>query len=119
MIAFDSPREQLLSLLPKECESVDFGVIGINGSGEVRIYNSFEAELAGLSPQRTVGRNLFEEVAPCMNNFMVAQRFQDEARLDEYLDYVFTLKMAPRRVRLRLLASPGEAMRFVLVQPRP
>ncbi|WP_345815384.1 hypothetical protein AAGS40_23670 [Paraburkholderia sp. PREW-6R] len=53
-----------------------------------------------------------------MNNFMVAQRFEDEAEagLDAIVDYVLTLRMRPTPVRLRLLAGAGSAARFVLVE---
>jgi len=55
-----------------------------------------------------------------MNNFMVAQRFDDAAAagqaLDATIDYVLTLRMRPVKVRLRLLAGTGDSMRFVLVE---
>ena len=44
-----------------------------------------------------LGRPLFTQVAPCLNNFMVAQRFEDAAdegsELDDTIDYVLTLRM--------------------------
>jgi hypothetical protein len=59
-------------------------------------------------------------VAPCLNNFMVAQRFEDAqddgAPLDDTIDYVLTLRMRPVKVKLRLLAAPDCAVRYVLVQ---
>ena len=51
-----------------------------------------------------------------MNNFMVAQRFADEAVLDATLPYVLTLRMRPTPVTLRLLQIPGVARSYVLVQ---
>jgi hypothetical protein len=55
-----------------------------------------------------------------MNNFMVAQRFEDAEDdgtvLDATIDYVLTLRMRPVKVALRLLAAPGSAIRYVLVQ---
>ncbi|OYW26611.1 MAG: phosphonate transporter, partial [Methyloversatilis sp. 12-65-5] len=58
-------------------------------------------------------------VAPCMNNFMIAQRFddaqQDGSALDDTIDYVLTLRMRPVKVKLRLLARPGSDLRYVLV----
>ena len=55
-----------------------------------------------------------------MNNFMVAQRFADAlasgTTLDAAIDYVLTLRMRPVKVKLRLLAAPGVAIRYVLVQ---
>ena len=58
-------------------DTLDFGVIGMDSLGLVRRYNRFESEAAGLSRERVVGQPLFTVVAPCMNNFMIAQRFED------------------------------------------
>jgi photoactive yellow protein len=111
---------QLLETLDaSELDGLDFGVIGFDAHTEVRRYNSAESKLAGLSPPRVLGQPLFTAVAPCMNNFLVAQRFEDAAAegsaLDATIDYVFTLRMRPVKVKLRLLAAPGAALRYVLV----
>jgi hypothetical protein len=54
-----------------------------------------------------------------MNNFLVAQRFEDAQAsgeaLDLTVDYVLTLRMRPVKVKLRLLAGEGPT-RYVLVQ---
>ncbi len=121
-LEFDQPdlAEHLGSLSADELDSLEFGVIGFDGDGVVRSYNAFESKFAGLSPQRVIGHPLFTVVAPCMNNFMVAQRFEDArdaaATLDATIDYVLTLRMRPVKVRLRLLARPGAALRHVLVR---
>jgi photoactive yellow protein len=103
-----------------ELDMLDFGVIGIDEAGVVQRYNSFESKAAGLSIQRVIGQPLFTVVAPCMNNFMVAQRFQDavasRSTLDATIDYVLTLRMRPVKVKLRLLAAPSGVCRYVLVQ---
>lgn len=110
----------LRQLSDPELDLLDFGVIGIDSSDVVRRYNAFESQLAGLSPQRVLGHPLFTVVAPCMNNFMVAQRFVDAATaalpLDDTIDYVLTLRMRPIKVRMRLLSMPGESMRYVLIE---
>ena len=104
----------------EELDRLDFGVIGIDATGVVQRYNSFESKAAGLSGQRVLGQPLFTVVAPCMNNFMVAQRFEDAlatgSPLDTVVDYVLTLRMRPVKVKLRLLAVPEGATRYVLVQ---
>ena len=51
-----------------------------------------------------------------MNNFMVAQRFEDEPELDAIVPYVLTLRMRPTRVRLRLLAGDGAPLRYILIE---
>lgn len=102
-----------------ELDSLDFGVIAMDDATQVRRYNRFESAAAGLSPDRVIGHALFTVVAPCMNNFMVAQRFedaqQDGSMLDDTIDYVLTLRMRPVKVKLRLLARPGSSLRYVLV----
>jgi photoactive yellow protein len=102
-----------------ELDAWPFGVIGFDADGVVQRYNAAESRLAGLSPDRVLGLPLFTTVAPCMNNYLVAQRFE-EARergepLDDTIDYVLTLRMRPIKVKLRLLATPGQVLRHVLV----
>jgi len=103
-------------------DSLDFGVIGFDGDTVVRRYNAFDSKCAGLTSARVVGQPLFTVVAPCMNNYLVAQRFEDAAAnslvLDATIDYVLTLRMRPAKVSLRLLASPGRRLRYVLVSGR-
>lgn len=102
-----------------ELDALDFGVIGIDAAGLVCRYNRFESLAAGLSPERVIGHSLFTVVAPCMNNFLVAQRFEDAltsgSSLDATIDYVLTLRMRPVKVKLRLLAIAGASIRWVLV----
>ena len=115
--------EKIESLDESELDALEFGVIGFDAECTVRLYNVFESKFAGLSPQRVLGQHLFTTVAPCMNNFMVAQRFEDAAAggvgLDVTIDYVLTLRMRPVKVEMRLLAAPGQSTRYVLVNRRP
>lgn len=111
---------QLAGIDDAALDALPFGVIGFDAAGVVRRYNAFESKAAGLSLDRVIGNPLFTVVAPCMNNFLVAQRFDDAAHqrvaLDATIDYVLTLRMRPVKVKLRLLASPDAPMRHVLVQ---
>jgi photoactive yellow protein len=104
-------------------DHLDFGVIGFDLENIVTRYNRHESEAAGLAPQRVLGEPLFANVAQCLNNFMVAQRFEDAlddgTALDDTIDYVLTLRMRPVKVKLRLLAEPDSGLRFVLVQRKP
>lgn len=117
-------RQDLLHVLAQatdaELDSLGFGVIGFDAGTVVRRYNAFESKMAGLSVSRVVGHPLFTIVAPCMNNFLVAQRFEDAAasgtELDEVIDYVLTLRMRPIKVKLRLLAGAASDIRYVLIK---
>ncbi|MGJ9416212.1 phosphonate transporter [Massilia sp. CMS3.1] len=106
----------------EQLDMLDYGVIGFDGAEVVQRYNAFESQAAGLSAQRVLGEPLFTNVAPCLNNFLVAQRFEDAfeegSELDDTIDYVLTLRMRPVKVKLRLLASANSCTRYVLVQRR-
>lgn len=121
-LAFDQPDllARLDALSSEELDTLDFGVIGMDAQTAVQRYNATESRLAGLTPERVLSHPLFTVVAPCMNNFMVAHRFEEAAAsgaaLDDTIDYVLTLRMRPAKVKLRLLAAPGTATRYVLVK---
>ena len=83
-------------------------------NGNVVHYNKTESHYAGLSPERVLGLNFFTDVAPCTNNYLVGGRFEED-QLDERLDYVFTLRMKPTPVTLRLLKSPQAQQQYILV----
>jgi photoactive yellow protein len=124
VLRFDDPglSDSLDALDDAGLDLLDFGVIGFDAQTVVRHYNAIESRLAGLSPQRVLGLPLFTMVAPCMNNYLVAQRYEDALAageaLDRTIDYVLTLRMRPTQVRLRLLARPGAPRRYLLVHWR-
>lgn len=114
--------ERLLDLLeaasPERIDELDFGLIAMDRGGEVLGYNAFESQRAGIARERVIGRNFFVDIGPCTNNYMVAERFHSGDDLDEEMDYVFTLRMAPTPVTLRLLARKGSARQYLAVRFR-
>ena len=101
-----------------ELDTLPFGVVAMALDGTVEHYNIAEGKLAGLTPSRVVGRNFFSAVAPCTNNFMVAHRFADETEMDDVINYVFTLRMAPKKVHLRLMKRSDSKQMYLVVERR-
>jgi photoactive yellow protein len=101
---------------PACLDELPYGVIGFDRDGHVTRYNRTEATGAGLQAARIIGRPFFLAVAPCMNNYLVAHRFEEEPDLDAELDYVLTFRMRPTPVRLRLLQASEVPLRFVLIK---
>lgn len=101
-----------------ELDALPYGVIAMSLDGTVEAYNLAESKLAGLSPERVIGKNFFSNVAPCTNNFMVAHRFQTEADLDAVIDYVLTLRMTPKKVHMRMLRRHDASRMFLVIQRR-
>ena len=97
-------------------DALPFGVVGLSGSGITEIYNSTEARYAGLHRDSVIGQPFFLVTGVCMNNFLVAQRFEDEDAIDSIIDYVLTFRMRPTPVKLRLLKQPHVSRRYLLIQ---
>lgn len=110
--------EDLIAGTRQKLDSYSFGIIGFGADYIVTLYNALESASSGLTPSRVVGKHFFEEIAPCMNNFMVAQRFLDEPELDAVIPYILTWRMKPTPVRLRLIQSKKSDTRFILVERR-
>ena len=98
-----------------ELDDVPFGVIGLDADSVVHVYNAWESRNAGLAQSRVIGRPFFTEIAPCMNNYLVAERFEQEAPLDVTIPYVLTFRMRPTPVRLRLVRGVASSRRWVLI----
>jgi len=119
-MTFDDPNmlARLKTLSDAALDALEFGVVRMTPSGDVVSYNRWESERAGLAPASVIGRNFFEAVAPCTNNFMVAERFMSEPELDAIIDYTFTFRLRPTKVKLRLLRSNDAAHNHLLVDWR-
>lgn len=118
--SFDDPAvlDALLSSDDAALDACTFGIIGLAPDGTVVQFNAYESRRAGMSRELVMGRHFFTEVAPCTNNYMVATRYEAEPALDEAIPYVFTLRMRPTPVELRLLKQPDAARMYLLVRSR-
>ena len=120
----DGEQPGFLEISAKELETTEaslldvlpFGVIGITAAGETAIYNATESAYAGLARPSVIGRPFFLTTGVCMNNFLVAQRLEDEPELDATIDYVLTFRMRPTPVKLRMLRSAAARHRFILLR---
>jgi photoactive yellow protein len=99
-----------------ELDALNFGVIRMSFDTRVTHYSATEARGAGLRPETVLAKRFFIEVGVCMNNYLVAQRYLDEAELDALVPYIFTFIMKPTKVRLRLLRSATAQSMYLLVE---
>ena len=107
---------QLDAADPSLLDALPYGVVGMDRTNRTIRYNRVEGEMAGLPCDSVLGQDFFLAVGVCMNNFLVAQRFEDDPALDVTLDYVLTFRMRPTLVKLRLLQHPDGQFRYILVQ---
>ena len=111
--------EHLQAASDEDLDALRFGVIAFDAEQRVCRYNRVESAMANFKQDEVLGQHVFVELAPCLNNYLVAGRFDEAREADQALDitipYVLTFRMRPTRVRMRLLASPGHAVRYMLV----
>lgn len=107
--------KELMELSAEQLNKLPFGVVKMAKDGTVQAVNTAEIELAGLSLEAFLGKNFFTQVAPCTNNYMVAEKYRRLEELDESIAYVFTYMMRPTPVRLRMLKSAAYDSQFLLV----
>jgi photoactive yellow protein len=113
---FDSP-DILVWLNEQQDDALDklnFGIVKMNFTGQVIFYNQEESVIAGVSKENAIGKHFFTQVAPCTNNFLVAEKFKN-AVLDEQVQYIFTYITQPIPVLLRLVKGTGD-YQYLLVK---
>jgi photoactive yellow protein len=82
----------------------------------VTAYNAYEAEAGGFRPEDVLGKRVFRDVAACNNNYMVSGLYDFADYVDQTTPYVFTLRMKPTRVNLRMLKSAALGCQYLLVE---
>lgn len=114
--ADDLPR-QLAQGSAEDLNKAAFGIIRLDEDGVIQFYNKFEQRLSGYSPDETVGKSFYQEIAPCTDSERFAGKFftgVEEGDLDEMFTYTFTYRMEPLIVKIRLLED-AKSQYYVLV----
>jgi photoactive yellow protein len=106
----------LHAMTSQELDELPFGVVAMTPAAIVTAYNAYEAEAAGFRPEDVLGRHFFREIAPCTNNYMVSGLYDFAGQVDQTIPYVFTLRMKPTRVNLRMLKSTDLGCQYLLVE---
>ena len=97
-----------------ELDELDFGVVRMTHDNIVVAYNTTESKISGYDKSYTIGKHFFTQIAPCTNNFMVAEKYK-ENQIDETLPYIFTHIIQPTKVIIRLLKNQSK-YQYLLVQ---
>ncbi|MEM0986756.1 MAG: photoactive yellow protein [Pseudomonadota bacterium] len=104
--------DNILQREPHRAEVLPFGAILMDKQGNVLKYNKAEGLIAGRDPEEAIGKNFFNDLAPCAKG----KRFHGEflkfyrtGAINTMFDYEFDYKMTPVKVRIHLKsASDGE-----------
>lgn len=97
-----------------------FGIIQVDRRGRVTFYNRFESRFSGRSPDETIGRDFFDEVAPCTRSRFFRGRFEQglaAGRLDVIFSYTLTYRLRPTLVEVRLIVQEPKTA-WILIRPK-
>lgn len=120
-IRFDSDdiENVLARLSDEEIDQLAFGAIKIDRTGKVLLFNAAEGELSGADPKEVIGKNFFEDVAPCTKTADFYGRFLEGAGngdLSTLFEYRFDYKMKSTKVKCHMKkAAMGDAY-WILVK---
>ncbi|MDQ3280196.1 MAG: PAS domain-containing protein [Acidobacteriota bacterium] len=117
----ESILTQADALTNAQLDALPFGAIQLDTDGRILQFNEYEANLSNRRAPDTIGRNFFNEVAPCTNVREFYGRFSEGVQsgaLNASFDYRFEFRMAPRNVRVTLYYSAATATVWVFVQER-
>ncbi len=104
-----------------QANAAPYGVIKVDDSGVVQLYNKWEADMAGVPVGSAEGKNFFTQVAPCTNNRLVLGRFKEgvaKGELDAEFNYTFTYKMKPTNVGIRMFRHKPSRTNWIFVTKR-
>ena len=109
----------MAGLSPVQIDELPFGAIQLDAAGKVLSYNAAESSITGRRKDAVIGRNFFQEVAPCCNKPGFRGVFDAgvaAGRLNAIFDYVFDYKMNPTRVKIHMKSALNGDTYWVFVR---
>lgn len=94
----------------EQLDDLPYGVIQLDARGRVVGYNDTESRMVGLPKERVIGRNFFQEVAPCTRVQEFEGRFRDLAegrsrKVFEQFEFVFNFRKGAQRVVIMIFRA--------------
>jgi photoactive yellow protein len=109
------------SLTDKQLDQLPFGMIQLDLNGKILQFNKTEAQMAQINRDRQVGKNFFDEVAPCTKVREFHGRFVEgvkRRKLYETFGFVFKFDHGWRNVAITLMYSNKTDTVWVLVSQK-
>lgn len=104
---------------PSRVELLPFGAILLNQQGDVMRYNHVESGISGRSAGDVVGRNFFNDVAPCAKGQAFYNHFfraVADGQVNAMFDYQFDYKMRQTNVRIHMKSADAARGIWVFIK---
>lgn len=116
----DEVLSALGSMTRADADAQDFGVVQVDDSGNVLLYNQFQANLVNIRPSSAEGQNWFGQLAPCTNNPLFYDQFKNGVRsgnLNTMFTYTFNYRLRPMNVQIHLYRDGASRTNWIFVRP--
>jgi photoactive yellow protein len=111
---------RLADVGPAQLDELPVGAVVIDAAGTITAYNSYEAALSRLDPERVIGRNFFRDIAPCTAVKEFEGRMRDfmrsPAKVSETFDYFFPFAHDPINVTITFLKLPDRKSILIAIE---
>lgn len=114
----DELLRQVDQLTARDMDTLPFGLIQLDRTGRILKFNQTEANLARINRDRQLGKNFFDDVAPCTKVKEFYGRFLQglrERSLYETFGFVFKFDHGWRNVAITLFYSEKTDSVWVLI----
>ncbi|MEN0019967.1 MAG: photoactive yellow protein [Planctomycetota bacterium] len=101
----DDIENALTSLNDGQIDDLAFGAIELDSTGKILQFNAAEGAITGRDPKAVVGKNFFNEVAPCTKSPEFYGRFKEgveSGSLNTMFEYIFDFNMQPTKVKIHM-----------------
>lgn len=101
----DDIENTLANMDDKKLDGLAFGAIQLDAQGRILQYNAAEGDITGRDPKAVIGKNFFQDVAPCTDSKEFRGRFEEGVKngnLNTIFEYVFDYQMSPTKVKVHM-----------------
>ena len=102
-----------------EVDELVYGAVELDAAGIILSYNRAESELTGRKAQDVIGRNFFQDIAPCTDTNEFSGRFFKGVKTGKFnaiFEYVFDYGMSPVKVRIIMVKSMHKDSYWLLIK---
>ncbi len=111
--------ENRLATDPSRAELLPFGAILVNQQGDVMRYNHVESGISDRHAADVVGKNFFNDVAPCAKGQIFYNHFfraVADGEVNTMFDYQFDYKMQATNVRIHMKSADASRGIWIFIK---
>ena len=110
---------KLAKMSDADIDKLSFGAVLLDRDGKILRYNMAEGEITGRDPAEVMGKNFFNDIAPCTKSPEFFGRFKDgvsSGNLNILFEYRFDHKMTPTKVKVHMKKDLSKDAYWVFVK---